>query len=262
MSNKLKIELIEQYLSDELSEEKRVEFEKSIASDPILAEQVQLIKEVNQAIEDEPLARSVEQQLQFLGNRHFKSNTTKKNEYPQQKDKSIRTLKRRNWAIAAAVLVLVVGGGIVWNMFQGTNADSATLFASHFESYDLGTRSEIDTTLKEIEKQAIQAYSDTQYLDAIPLLEQLVAGTEATDNYRIVLGCSYLKTNQSDKAIDIFTKILENDQSLAHQTAQWYIALAYLQKDDRETAKSKLEELANTGNRLYPKKAKALLKEL
>ena len=239
-----------------------IEFEQSIATNPILKEKVALVREINQAIEDEPLAKSVEQQLKFLGNRHFASNQVTKKTSPQQKTTPIHSLTRRKWVIAATILIIVVGGGIIWNMLQNTSTDTTALFANNFEAYQLATRSEVDTNLTEIEQQAIQTYSDAKYTKAIPLFEQLATTPKVTDNQLLALGSCYLHTNQSDKAITTFNKIIDRTESLSHQTAQWYIALAYLQKGDKATAKTKLTELANTGNRLYPKKAKALLKKL
>lgn len=74
----------------------------------------------------------------------------------------------------------------------------------------------------------------------------------------MALGSAYLGADQQSEAIKTFSVIPSG--STAYQSAQWYLALAYLKDNQVDEAKTILEALAKQGERTYPRKAKELLK--
>ena len=257
MSNE-KNNRIEEYLDGNMSEKESKEFQNAMQEDSKLANDVSIVKEVNQTISQNRKLKEFQKQLDSLNDTYFPME-----EENHQSQGVVRQLPRRNlrrWLVAASILILVVSSIFVWTS-HNNGVDSTTLFAAHYEPYGLGQRGN-DSNLNELEQKAAFVYNNNNFTEATPLFEELIQIDPSNEKNILRLGSAYLSTNQSQKAVDAFQKIISNPQSALVQTAQWYQALAYLQLENDSAAKSILNTLANSGNRTYPAKAKALLKSL
>lgn len=247
---------IDDYLDNLMSEEEKKSFEIEMQENKALAKQLAVAKEINQTIGLEGKFQEFQKTIHTLNQRHFQNN---QKETPKQ-EATIRSInpRRRFLAIAAAVIVLVVSSVLIWNVLQSESPSSSELFAANYEPYTIGQRSGNDD-LTEVEKAAFENYADGNYKTAILNFQILVTQNPTNETYLLGLGSAYLSTQQTINAIKIFDLI--NDSSINYQAAQWYLALAYLQNDEVETAKKTLEALAQ-GERTYAIKAKELLKQL
>ena len=257
MSNE-KNNRIEEYLDGNMSEKESKEFQNAMQEDSKLANDVSIVKEVNQTISQNRKLKEFQKQLDSLNDTYFPME-----EENHQSQGVVRQLPRRNlrrWLVAASILILVVSSIFVWTSLNN-GVDSTTLFAAHYEPYGLGQRGN-DSNLNELEQKAAFVYNNNNFTEATPLFEEIIQIDTSNEKNILRLGSAYLSTNQSQKAVDTFQKIISNPQSALVQTAQWYQALAYLQLENDSAAKSILNTLANSGNRTYPAKAKALLKSL
>jgi len=245
---------IENYLDGNMSKKEQRGFEKSIQKDARLAKEVAVVQEVNETISQEAKLKAFKEQLSILGDSYF----------PVEKEgqivRPLHNRRPRRWLVAASILIIAVSGVFIWSLLND-DLDTEELFATNYEPYRLGQRSNVADG-DEVEQQATEAYNNNDFNQAIPLFEKFLVTNSSNEKNILRLGSAYLSTNQAQKAIDIFQPIIANPESALVQAAQWYQALAYLQLENTAEAKKVLNNLANSGNRTYPTKAKKLLKSL
>lgn len=251
---------IEDYLDNLMNEVDKAAFEIAMQNDNALAKQVAIVKEINHTIGLESKFQDFQQTIKQLNQQHFQTKKTTKTTQSPKEEVIIRSInsRRRFFAIAASLVILVVSAVLIWNVFKAETIDSTELFADNFEPYNIGQRGGNDD-LTTVEKAAFENYTNGNYDVAIPNLEQLVETNPTKENYLLSLGSAYVSTRQTNKAIETFQKI--NNSSVNFQAAQWYLALTYLQNDEIEVAKKTLEKLSD-GERTYNIKAKTLLENL
>jgi hypothetical protein len=107
---------------------------------------------------------------------------------------------------------------------------------------------------------AMSVYDKKNYsLSIIMLSDLLQKGVDKSyqSQIQLYLGLSCMGDNQISKAIPVFLKLIENDDSMK-ETATWYIALCYLKNEDIEQSEKYLITLKNSA--YYNKKASNLLK--
>lgn len=106
---------------------------------------------------------------------------------------------------------------------------------------------------------AMSVYDSKNYsLSAVMLSELLENGVDKSyqSNVQLYLGLSYMGDNQINRAIPVFLKLIENNDTMK-ETATWYIALCYLKNDNIEQSSQYLSILKNSA--YYNKKASVLL---
>lgn len=226
------LELIERYLSQQLSDQESKEFEKRLEND----------NELKKAKEDtESLISGI----------HYAS---KKELYQklQLLDKAMPPYEPEGkvvkwytnpmaWGVAASISLVIIG----WIFFLNpASQDQDDLFAQHFEVYPniiapTVRGAEADTAIK---KQAYYLYDLGQYQEAIEELSEL---SKEEDNGAVMLylGISYLSLNDNENAIRSFEQYRQSQFETFLPQANWYLGLTYLRIGDRNQAKKIWEEI-------------------
>ena len=84
--------------------------------------------------------------------------------------------------------------------------------------------------------------------------------TEGTDYYLFYMANSHLELGNAEAAIELLNEFSGTEDKLADR-AGWYLAMAYLQMDDKEQAKAELTKVVE--DKAYnANKAEELLAEL
>ena len=110
---------------------------------------------------------------------------------------------------------------------------------------------------------AIQAYIQGNFADA----EAFFSQNDVKENnafgprglYRAI-NSLMIQPPKTDKAIEILSSRYENKNTFRYDAVEWYLALAYLQKKDADSAKKILEGISKESE--YAAKANEILKEL
>ncbi len=236
-------ELINKYFLDELSRIELERFQLLLAEDAEFKKQFEFEKEVRKVIVSSE-----------------RSNLKSKLQELEEELEPPEETKRFSWrplSIAASIVVLI---GLGWFIFNPERPDLQELYSSNYDVYPNTvytiTRGDSINTL---ERRAFVAYESGEFEQAIILLEELSV-SEKLDYLDFYLGQSYLNTGQSDKAINSFLRVIENNSSFVSES-RWYLSLTYLNLGDTDKAKLGLEDLITTGD--YRKEtAHELLKEL
>jgi hypothetical protein len=213
--------LIEKYILGTLNSEEEEWVKQLIATDSNFKKELEFqssLKEVIEVEEDEKFKAQLE------GFEPSKSVTFKRPMF--------------QWLVAASVLILVVAGTLLY--FQEASTDP--LFAQHFEPYanviQPVVRSSADNDIK---TKAFVAYENEAYEQAETYFTSLLNST--SDSYvMFYLANTKLALNKPNEAIPLLNSYMSVGDNLSSQ-AQWYLALAHIQADQKVQAKQVLEKI-------------------
>lgn len=255
--------LIEAYLGDKLSEADSMVFENEMNHNRDIADEVKLQKELRFGLR----VLSIENQLDSALKRY-------KTIYFEEKSVEIRKSvqmpivyktrysKLKIWSIAASIL-LILSLTIFFLKFNLTNSQQA--FEENYRpNADDGFQvKSIPFELKSNTINGIDSYHDGKYDEALRYLERVNSKNNnelAIKNY--YLGVSFLAKNDANSAIRALLKAKTCTLKIIIYNADWYLALAYLKKNDKSKMKIVFEAIASNPNHPYNSKAKSLLKLL
>ncbi len=212
--------LFENYLSNELSAEEKINFEKQLAEDSEFASAFEIFKELNMHLENkfgnEQELKAFKKNLKSISKDHFKTKKPK-----------VVAFKPWQYAIAASVAILV---GLF--VFQNINPS--------FEDYnnpEMATfieRGDVNENLK----LAQDAFNAKNYKTAIPYFEAILNSTK-TPEIQYFYAVSLLEDNQFQKAETNLSE-LKSGTSVYKNKATWYLALSKLKQEDYKSCKEVL----------------------
>jgi hypothetical protein len=243
--------LIEKYLEKSLTAAEQQAFDERL-TDPTFAHEVKLYKEALMSI-------------YTLGDTRIKGilqEEETKRVPPQYLEATTPEISsplkvRRWWAMAASFLIVVSVG--YW-AYSKTNTPEA-LFASKFEAYksfsfDPNSRGKTEeTTLTEV----YRAYSNEKYRIFITYFEKF---NDLTNDELFLMANAYLGIGNSEKAITILLNIAANNANTHKDSAEWYLALAYLKQGNTAECRKWLEKIKANPNNVYKKRANELAEKL
>jgi tetratricopeptide (TPR) repeat protein len=234
------IALIDLYLSDEVTQEQKVEIETRLARD---ADFAKLFEDLRMAVDG----------IQFQAREKLKEEIGKLEDKLDRAEGSKTFRLRTNWPAALAAIV-ITGVGVLW-YFQRQES-TASLFARVFEPYPdvvmpvvRGTEVNADPLAP-----AFAAYDKGDYEKAASLFQQAPKKDGAVYFY---LGNSYLALGNGRKARENLQR-LKGSFDVFHEQTDWYIALSYLLEGDNATCRELLLEI-RAKNNSYSAKANELL---
>ncbi|MCB0507477.1 MAG: tetratricopeptide repeat protein [Chitinophagales bacterium] len=238
---------IKQYLSNQLSQEERIAFEKEMENDFFLQESMDGFK----AIQNEFTVDEIEKLEQELHQLIDKKTS-------QQKTKNGNFNNFLKFCVAACIVgIVVLLGNAIYKNANTLNTDK--IFATYYKplTHPDGTvRGENDIS---DEQKAIEAYEKEDYFAAVNLYQSLVSNNPENAKNKLFLGISLLATNQETKAIEVFNSITNAE---TYQTdIYWYRALANIKNKDISAAEMDLQKLANSEN-FYQKNAQEILEKI
>ncbi len=108
---------------------------------------------------------------------------------------------------------------------------------------------------------ALRQYRDQEYEKAIKNFEIVIQSVPQNSKALLYCAVSQLAINKPDEAIANLESILKSGHNLYIPAARWYIALAYLKKNDKAKAKAMLQNIVKQ-NGEYKREAKKALQDL
>ena len=161
------------------------------------------------------------------------------------------------WLIAAGIALLL---GLFYFLSSGSKPDTEALFAKNFEPYRNImapiVRSDNTQNLKE---KAFELYETRNYDKAALLFTQLYKDTNEPV-YLFYKANSLLALGKPEAAIPLFEQHLEANDFL-YDKSTWYLALSYLKSGDTDKALQYFEKVLQN-NTYKVKEARKLIKEL
>ncbi len=287
--------IIIRYLDGEMTEDEMLAFEKEISGNPGLAEEVEKLRElqnmagkamkrrddpeenldpgtreeIRQAVIDfkegrdieipEEIKETIEGARQAFEYKRENSQEAPDMAEPGLPRSNIRQI-RRIWFTAAAVIVLAI---IVTILFLKPNSSkpSNDLYTKYYTEYP------VSSELSELSRSdddllfAIKVYEAGDYDRAIILFEMLQDSSTHGAYPRFYMGHAYLHINLTDRAIEAFREILDEDAGQLEQATRWYLALAYLKAGNASLSTEQLKQI-DASDSPYRSEARRLLRDL
>ena len=113
----------------------------------------------------------------------------------------------------------------------------------------------------ELLNRAVTAYDAQNYTEAIALFEQLRESDPGEMQYQLTLGISYMETEQYKTADNKFRSIIDHNDNLFIEPAEWYLGICYLRTGQNNVAREHFREIAKS-NSSYRKEAKNILRRI
>lgn len=233
-------EKIERYLSGEMPDSEKKEFEQELANNEELVKEIKIHKEIESFFADKETSE-LREKLEKI---HGKTNNSKSNIF-----------LRRRLAVAAGV-VLLLGFGIL--MFLLTeNVTNNELYNKYADVYTPAniTRGDTSNPLTN----ALNKYSNKEFSEALELFKEAKEiGYDLTFDIRICLGITYTETGNTNEAVKEFENVISNHK-LLEQQAQWYLGLTYLKADSTEKAVEIFSEISKNKDHYKNKEAEKIV---
>lgn len=238
-------ELIEQYIDNELNAEGRKKVEALLASNNEFSQEFNLRMDVNNAIVERDII-SLRRSLEDIY-RNSKEDT----------GTTIRKLYEKKWHFAAAsATILILLGSILLTNQKTPNAENLFNSYYHAETSIMVTRSsniDIDNDVRT----ALQFYSNADYQKAIDIFEN----NQENIISKFYLGLSLIETNNYGKAKESFQSVLDHNDNLFIEQAEWYKALCLLKLEENNEAIKLFTSIENS-NSLFKVQASEILQSI
>lgn len=235
---------IDDYLLQRMKGEELAAFERRLAENPALAE----------AVRQQKLAMQV---LDSMGDLRMKERVAKLH----QQALAQQPAPRRLWAVRisiAASLALLLGLS-VWLWLRP--ASPAQLYAAYYQPYKLGLGSR-NTDADQLLAAAAKQYATGDFAAALPGFQSAMAANPSDLKLRLATGICQLELGQYDEALSNFQRIVDANDPLYTEQAQWYSAMTQLRRNDPQAAKASLATIASSPGNYFAEKAKTILAEL
>ncbi len=233
---------IDRYIWDKMPKAERKAFETAISNDPDLRREVLAQKEAMKLVEG-------------MGEEVIKARIRKAGQKGIPIGNTVKS-KKGFWALSVALLIALAIAGFYFLQKEEASVPSNIIYASHFTPYDLtfGNRGNEDLLTS-----ASIAYAQKDYTQA---LELFAAAAPNNEDAKIALaqGISRMALAQFDQAIPVLAAFVEDP--LYGAQCRWYLALAYLQSEQKPAAKKQLELLIQSPEDFKKVAAQEILKKM
>jgi len=257
--------LIEKYLTNSISEEELLLFQKRMTEDALFFDKVQLEKQLYESLDDNDWSLAISKDSKELQEYKtlFQNGKTKEIKESIQegynlykKENRTKKIKQILYSCAAAVILFISVFSLVNS--EATHTELYSNYIDFSELPTLSTRSESNT---EKLLEAERLFENKEYEKVINILDNdSNTSQKSLATQSLYLGISYMELNQFELAQKTFDDLSDSDL-IDGRMGIWYKALLYIKMEDVDQAKTVLNEIVS--NKLYNhKKANNLLQEL
>ena len=243
--------ILQKYLDNELSEKELARFEQELNASPELLVDLDLYKEVDEAIADTEVL-------------DFRTQLTGLREETRRSETGKRVFRfTRPWHYAAsAALALLVAIGLATVL--GRPLSNNDLFAKYMKPYELVlTNRSVDNEVTTYwMNKAQDHFLKGEFEGAIDCFDEVLEINSNKMEADFYMGVSYMEIDQHQEASESFVRVIEHDDNLYIQKAEWYLAGCLLAMDETDNARRKLAKIASSSNHYYKDKAAKILKRM
>lgn len=246
-----RMEQMEAYIHNELSDEDLASFETELSSNEDLVSEINLIKDIDRA-----LAESDVMSLRGKLNRIAQDDAGQKR---AERSFAARIgTKRVLIASVAASLILLLGiTGLI-----SRNTSQNEIYQRFYTTYQINSIArDANLSSDQVFASAMQKFSSKDYPAAQCLFGKVTAADPGNMVGHFYAAVSLQETGNYKKAITEYQAVIRQEDNLFVQQAQWYLALCLLKTDEEEKAYAQFTEIAEKEG-YYQDKAKAVLRKL
>ncbi len=243
--------ILQKYLDNELSEKELARFEQELNASPELLVDLDLYKEVDEAIADTEVV-------------DFRAQLTDLREETRRFDPGRKVFRfTRPWHYAAtAALALLVAIGLATVL--GRPLSNSDLFVKYMKPYELvlTNRSVDNEFTKHLMNMAETAFQAGDFERAIGHYSEVLEINNEKIEAEFYIGVSSMEVEKYVDATESFTRVIEQNDNLFIQKAEWYMAGCLLAMDETERARRQFALIASSANHYYKDDAAKILKRM
>jgi len=243
--------ILQKYLDNELSDSELTRFEQELNASPELLVDLDLYKEVDEAIAD----------TEVLDFRAQLSDLREETRHTETNRRVFRFTRPWHYA-ASAALALLVAIGLATVL--GKPLSNSDLFARYMKPYELVLTNralEADAIKVNMNKAEI-AYMNGNFEEAIMWYDEVLEVSNEKIEAEFGIGVSSMNLEQFVDASESFEKVVAHDDNLFIQKAQWFQAGCLLAMDESVRARRQLMQIAEDANHFYRKDAEKVLRRM
>ena len=240
-------DFIERYNSGEMNEAEKQWFLKELDGNESLRREVALSKRTDKILEN--------QDVISLRNKLSNIEKRRKNQVFVKKFRNRAFMK-----YAAFVAGIVLIGSIT--IISQRPLSSEDIFNKYYKAYEppanqrsYQSGADADYTL------ALEFYNTHDYGKAAILFSKVVDKNPKDMQSTLLNGMSNFENSQYPEAKRSFGKVIDNNNNLYIDQAEWYLAMCYLKTDEKVKAIQQLEAIKNEDG-IYKDDAKKILRKL
>ncbi len=221
--------LLEKYIQGELTEKEREEFDALLKEDADFKGEFEFRTNLRRVAEAEDDAVFKAILSDFESEARMAKPTT--NRFPVK------------WLVAASIALIA---GLTYFLTLDTTTSTQELFAENFEPYSNVVHPIVRGEEGQNKKtSAFAAYQTGDYETALPLFDELYANTKEP-YYLFYKANALIELNRAKEAVPLLQEHIRTNDTLV-KNSSWYLAMAYLQLDDKVKVKKMLQEVINNG---------------
>lgn len=246
-----RIEEIEAYIYNELSDEEMASFETELSSNKSLSEEIELIRNIDLAIRENEVMQ-LRNSLQGIA---------AKNASEKQTELSfIARFKARKVILSSIAASLILLLGITGLLTRQTPQDK--LYQKFYTAYNISgiSRSAAPSPDQNLAA-ALQKFDNKEYQTAIDLFNKVTDHDQNNTVAHFYTGAAMQENGNFKKAIDHYNLVVKNKDNLFMEQAQWYIGLCYLQTNENKKAYKQFKNIAENQG-FYQPKAQAIIRKM
>jgi len=242
---------IQPFLDGELSREELDWINKELEDNAVLAEDIKLYREVDTAIREDDVL-DLRDQLNVIHNDLGEEVSNPK--------KPARYRKAISYAAIASVAILVSVG--VMYKLQTRKLSNQEIFEKYYEPYQVTmVYRSAESSSAAFLQEARQMYDAGMYTEAITLYEQVLLKDPGDMESKLYSGISYLETDQYVKADKSFNSIIDHNDNLFIEQAEWCLGFCYLMTENSAAARKQFYNIA-ISNSTFKQDALEVLKTM
>jgi len=241
---------IERYISDEMMPEERSWFEKEMEGNPSLRQETELRRKTDEILCSNNDILVLRSKLAVIASQHN----------PADKPQPAGRMAFIRYAAAVAFLVMTAAAVYIPNRKMSNDKlfdRYAVLVPTAGESVSRSSGQEAD----DLYNQAMAEYREGHYTMAISLFIGYTTIREEHPELLMMLGNSYMQTEQYTEAGINYSKVVDHNNNLYLEDANWLLGLCYLKTGDNALARQQMSAIINSESR-HRRDAKRILKKM
>jgi len=230
---------IDDYLQERLTNMEAKAFEEEMAANKDLYRQVELCRELKEAI--------LEEDVNML---RQKLTEVSREVIPTKRMLSTMPLK-----MVATVAIFVVASFFIWRSYSSPEH----LFSNNYSRFEVpGLTRGAYVSSDGLQSQIIELYRQGKMQEVIPQLEKYTQQRHDEAVAKLMLSSAYLENNMAPKAEKLLKDLANQvDDGMYSETAQWYLCLSYLMQEKYKEAFIASSKIKAQGGK-YAESARAI----
>jgi hypothetical protein len=246
-----RIEEIEGYIYNQLSDEQLISFEAELSDNKELQAEINLIKSIDLAINESDVMQ-LRSSIQNIAAQIASEKQTERSFAGK-----FKASKMMYAAVAASLVIMLSISGLL-----SRQASQDELYQKFYTTYQsTGISRSANITANQTLSEALQKFDNQEYETTLSLLNEVLRKDQKNMAGHFYAGVSLQETGKYKPAIHEYETVMTDKDNLFVEQANWYIGLCYLQTSDDKKAYIQFKKIAKNEG-FYQLKAQAILRKM